>query len=874
MSFRNAQTDTLRSAGQVDDECAIESHTCRGTGSTSLARHASRSSSVRERIRIMMASTSEDEGDVRQQQAMRHQQQPQQQRQKAGASRRLVTELGAISSDAARRVQNSLKERSSEAKNLGRTLATGTRNANFHHVLPAYKPSTPAASSTSTIAPPSSSSVRSASMSQDSQPVQHIVGLDLEARVGDYVRVLNAKLARFVEPTGYIVEVRCEGERVRVQHDGDGGELRYYNTGKHDEFDLALINDQGRAFATASCTFTRDPTVRVGIESQATMMHGVQVSAESHTGTSRRGVLPPAPHMLRGTDKDDARSRCMTSTEARVQSPSGFPGQWEQQQRASPHSTSAACTPRLNYVERRKAQDYLQLVESPLHDQPSIPDESISQPSAVQGKLATARNSYDTMRLSRVPNAASNCLGVYERMREASVASKECADSPVEAIAARQAVVWQKKTHADLEAVKTSVLAELAREGANAKELGKLRTELRNEIEAIEQRVIAEVLRQAAGVRELDTLREDMRRQFEAMEQSITDSLLTEVEKRIQQSIGKATEKILAGPLAWGTSSICSLPAAVDHCSWAPEPEQESHPADDVPDASDAADRAERAKKAALEAAAAAAAAAATAVAATGPPRQPQAEKWCPSQHEQVDASSASRRQCAAMAVTDSRSSHNQEDESAEDAYRHQQQQSSVSRKHRATSSSGCIRAKKYAHTQMQPHRYPSLDARGTAEGSTSSTKDASEDVADGRTRQSQFALGGTSGVADSKCSIGNGSTSSIHASDYFDPCNEGDDGRADFHPFAGAHTRRSVLQTKACEGVGPRHLGSFPDFPSARRNAREQASSRDRRPAKPFSTAPGQARQGIGITYNAREHADSNDWDYDSVTDEGPLVF
>ena len=52
-------------------------------------------------------------------------------------------------------------------------------------------------------------------------------------QVGDPVVVLDPQLARWlVEPTGTILEVRCDGGHVKVEHDGTAREERYYNTGK------------------------------------------------------------------------------------------------------------------------------------------------------------------------------------------------------------------------------------------------------------------------------------------------------------------------------------------------------------------------------------------------------------------------------------------------------------------------------------------------------------------------------------------------------------------------------------------------------------------------------------------------------------------
>jgi len=69
---------------------------------------------------------------------------------------------------------------------------------------------------------------------------QEVVGRDVNARLRDRVCVVDPRVARFVDPLGTIVEIRCGGERVRVEHDGPDRAQRYYSTGKDGEFQLVL----------------------------------------------------------------------------------------------------------------------------------------------------------------------------------------------------------------------------------------------------------------------------------------------------------------------------------------------------------------------------------------------------------------------------------------------------------------------------------------------------------------------------------------------------------------------------------------------------------------------------------------------------------
>eukprot|EP00913_Durusdinium_trenchii_P012176 g11437.t1 len=69
---------------------------------------------------------------------------------------------------------------------------------------------------------------------------QRVLGRHVVPHVGDHVVVLDPSGSR--SATGTVMEVRCEGGRVRVEHDGVDRVERYYNTGKDGEFQLALAS--------------------------------------------------------------------------------------------------------------------------------------------------------------------------------------------------------------------------------------------------------------------------------------------------------------------------------------------------------------------------------------------------------------------------------------------------------------------------------------------------------------------------------------------------------------------------------------------------------------------------------------------------------
>lgn len=78
-----------------------------------------------------------------------------------------------------------------------------------------------------------------------------VVGRDTAAHIGARVRVIDLRTARFVEPAGTVIEVRCGGDRVRVEHDGAERAQRYYNTGKAGEYQL-FLDEAAEARGTAS----------------------------------------------------------------------------------------------------------------------------------------------------------------------------------------------------------------------------------------------------------------------------------------------------------------------------------------------------------------------------------------------------------------------------------------------------------------------------------------------------------------------------------------------------------------------------------------------------------------------------------------------
>eukprot|EP00931_Biecheleriopsis_adriatica_P041754 TRINITY_DN23828_c0_g1_i1.p1 TRINITY_DN23828_c0_g1~~TRINITY_DN23828_c0_g1_i1.p1 ORF type:complete len:797 (-),score=153.24 TRINITY_DN23828_c0_g1_i1:30-2420(-) len=87
----------------------------------------------------------------------------------------------------------------------------------------------------SSILPPSSASREGAT----------VIGREVIAQVGQRVYILDSKLADSTDLSGTITEIRCGGGRVQVTHDGTGAQ-RYYNTGKDQQFHLALSTQLSR----------------------------------------------------------------------------------------------------------------------------------------------------------------------------------------------------------------------------------------------------------------------------------------------------------------------------------------------------------------------------------------------------------------------------------------------------------------------------------------------------------------------------------------------------------------------------------------------------------------------------------------------------
>eukprot|EP00435_Cladocopium_sp_Y103_P031527 s1427_g8.t1 len=175
-----------------------------------------------------------------------------------------------------------------------------------------------------------------AASSQAGSRQQCILGQHVMPQVGDHVVVLDPQLARWlVEPTGTILEVRCDGGHVKVEHDGAAREERYYNTGKDGVYQLALAPPMPSLVADPRPRFSLPrPPSRVEVKaasnvSQAAASNTIQqrprYSEVRRSGSQSRqptvaAVVEPEPHLeaaARSTSVSSSRPRYSELRKAR-----------------------------------------------------------------------------------------------------------------------------------------------------------------------------------------------------------------------------------------------------------------------------------------------------------------------------------------------------------------------------------------------------------------------------------------------------------------------------------------------------------------------------------------------------------------------------
>eukprot|EP00927_Polykrikos_kofoidii_P071307 TRINITY_DN67598_c0_g1_i1.p1 TRINITY_DN67598_c0_g1~~TRINITY_DN67598_c0_g1_i1.p1 ORF type:complete len:1047 (+),score=168.97 TRINITY_DN67598_c0_g1_i1:179-3319(+) len=174
-----------------------------------------------------------------------------------------------------------------------------------------------------------------------------LVGRDVPAKVGMRVCVVDDRVARYVAPTGSIIELRCGGERVRVEHDGHDKAQRYYSTGKGGEYQL-LVDPSGMFESTElgdEQGIDRNSDLSLDFRSVSTA--GSNLTREKPSGSLDRSTVAD---LVRNCDSDllhDAAS-VRTSSSSTSRSRVDMPGVGKLPSAASTHAAASAGSPSSN----------------------------------------------------------------------------------------------------------------------------------------------------------------------------------------------------------------------------------------------------------------------------------------------------------------------------------------------------------------------------------------------------------------------------------------------------------------------------------------------------------------------------------------------
>lgn len=246
-----------------------------------------------------------------------------------------------------------------------------------------------------------------------------VVGRDACAKIGQRVCIIDPSIARFVEPTGSIVEVRCGGERVQVEHDGPDKQHRYYNTGKNDEYQLTFVDSANLTGAAEKAPAAK--TTLGSIHAEAL----VSSSRASTYAERRRSTVMASPSPVKAEAVEPNTKVGVTYAERRRSSANGQQLQsFSQAASGEAQATIGAnASPGSKYAERRRSSTS---VSHPVLSARA----PIEEAETVTAASASARSKYAERRLSSARASESDLL-VREPHNEADIpiSTRPCAGS-------------------------------------------------------------------------------------------------------------------------------------------------------------------------------------------------------------------------------------------------------------------------------------------------------------------------------------------------------------------------------------------------------------------------------------------------------------
>jgi len=409
--------------------------------------------------------------------------------------------------------------------------------------------STPATSSTT---PPHSSGGGSPSLA-----TQLVLGRDVTAHVGDRVAVIDPRVARFVEPYGRITEVRCNGERVRVEHDGNEHQQRYYNTGKGGEFQLYLDESAMGTDAGAGSSDVMSWAASPALAETAAPTPQAEILGRPATvasGSVSRRTLPDPP--------------LVSVIEAPPSSVESSPRTQDQ--------TAGGPSRRSRYSEVRKARMSVNAVEASITDSASVNAEAnaSSKRLTYSEKRKSTRQSREPI-VAPAPHAAE--IGAVPQDASAGIASSSAigVDSKNASLDKADLSCGPPCDSADVADMHSS-------EYVTNPELEKVK----QECDDMSHRLCD---LQNTVTRDLAAIKDELKCQMKTSEERVLTRVLEELEVRLRSSVGMMAAKVAGG----GNTSkrlsidINATPEQMPYSVGTPvneEPEQEYEASDHMSD--------------------------------------------------------------------------------------------------------------------------------------------------------------------------------------------------------------------------------------------------------------------------------------------------
>lgn len=366
---------------------------------------------------------------------------------------------------------------------------------------------------------------------------QQVVGQDGDAYVGARVCLLDPRIARYVEASGTIVEVRCNGERVRVEHDGADKAQRYYNTGKNGEHQLSFESAAAPATAPA-VTPSNTPTSTPRRASRRLPEAPPIVADSSSSGSDSPGpsAAPAKPVAKKAAAKKGAaRAGSIVTRRSFSEPPEIAPD-------TQPDIAEAkVATKKSRYSQLRQARQSgsmpvaAELPPAPVAATPATSEaelpNKISYSQRRSLRMQQAQGATDTEVTVAASAKIADTAGPAEKARGRGSASAKADTGMGENVGAKGSV--NHEFDADL------ALKEKPRDDADAH--GSEIERFRQEHEALLSRL--RHLEQTF-VRDLGAVKDDVHLQIQTTEKRIFTRVLEEVDKQIRQTLGTASGKL------------------------------------------------------------------------------------------------------------------------------------------------------------------------------------------------------------------------------------------------------------------------------------------------------------------------------------------